>query len=371
MITIGILLYVSNKFFFLGFLLGMGMVLGWVIIPIGKFMKYLATSPELARVRPRAVGVTAVVLFAVVGGVTLVPAPDHARANGVLRPRKRRAIHMPAAGFVQKVRPTERRLEKKGEPLLVATNRTLEIRKRQLEADLRAARARRRRARTKEVAQAQALEEQIRSLKKQLSEVRRRLSGLTVEPPFSGTWIAPDIERKRGAYLRRGERIGTLATLDDLIVRATADQHLGPRLDKSIGRGEAVEIRLKGRPTKELGLFAKPFVIDGEVEAILPAAQEKVPSKALLYRAGGSMAMEKPSKQQGTRRTQAKEPFFEIRVDADEKAIAEVFSRGARSEPWVPISGERVLVRFALEPKPLAFQWWRSLRQVLQQRFGI
>jgi putative peptide zinc metalloprotease protein len=107
-----------------------------------------------------------------------------------------------------------------------------------------------------------------------------------------------------------------------------------------------VEIRVRNRPDLRL---------TGRVLKILPAGQEQLPSQALGYAAGGSMATS-PGDTHGMK---AAERFFEIRISPDRDSDVRL------------LSGQRVVVRFQKPPKPLAVQLWRSLLQLVQRRFHI
>jgi len=67
-------------------------ILTWVLVPIGKFLHYLATNPELSRVRGRAISTTALFVAAVVAAVGAIPFPDRARAQGVVEPAELQAL---------------------------------------------------------------------------------------------------------------------------------------------------------------------------------------------------------------------------------------------------------------------------------------
>jgi hypothetical protein len=66
-----------------------------------------------------------------------------------------------------------------------------------------------------------------------------------------------------------------------------------------------------------------------------------------------------PTISQDPRETRTAERFFEIHIKPDTEA-------GVRL-----LSGQRVVVRCRMEAKPLAAQWYRSLRQLFQRRFHI
>jgi hypothetical protein len=114
-----------------------------------------------------------------------------------------------------------------------------------------------------------------------------------------------------------------------------------------------VEIRVKGRPDRTL---------TGRIEKILPAGQDTLPSQALSYMAGGSMPTRaEPGPQEDTK---AAERFFEIRIRPDDRATSDE-GRGTL------LSGQRVIARVSMRPKPLLVQWGQSARRLFQRRFHI
>ena len=106
-----------------------------------------------------------------------------------------------------------------------------------------------------------------------------------------------------------------------------------------------VEMRVKGRPD---------VILSGRIDEIFPAGQKVLPSQALGYAVGGSMSTDVND----PRGITASENFFEVRVQPVDETVR-------------LFSGQRVIVRVGLSPKPLMVQWWRSLRQLFQRRFNI
>jgi len=343
-ICVGILLFVANKLFFLGAILAAAAFVAWVLVPLGRFVRYLATSGELARVRGRAVASTVAVLLLILGGVGLIPAPDRVRVGGVVEPVNMAVVYSEAEGFVIDCLPSGTAVTPRGAPLVRTANPELEARRRQLLAERRRLEARRRLAQTsEEIAAAQIIAEQLQVVDEKIARVEDELAALEVHAPLAGTWISPDIDRVKGAYLRRGEKIGLVAGLGETLIRATASQQQAAMLEEAEGR---VEIRVRNRPDLRL---------TGRVLKILPAGQEQLPSRALGYAAGGSMATS-PGDTHGMK---AAERFFEIRISPDGNSDVRL------------LSGQRVVVRFQKPPKPLAVQLWRSLLQLVQKRFHI
>ncbi len=347
MISIGILLYISGKFFVIGAILAIAGIVGWLVVPVLKFVRYLATNSELDRVRQRAVTVSIAFALMVITAIGIIPMPDRDRAQGVVEPVKLALIHTEADGFVGEAVESGDAV-KTDDPVITATNFELEAERAQLEKRIAAATIRRDVASRDNPAEAQALGEHITALNQRLAHVRRQLAGLTVRAPFDGIWFSPRAHEVRGVYVKQGEPVGYVADPASVIIRAIADQSLGPRIGAEIGDGGEVEMRVLGRPE---------VAFTGRITKVLPAGHQKLPSAALGYLAGGSMAVN-PEDPEGT---EAAEPFFEVQIAPEAKVVAEQMLR----------PGQRVVVRFSMPPRPLAVQWWRKLRQVMQERFAI
>ena len=347
-ISVRILLFLNNRlpeaFFILVPVLAVSAVVAWLLVPLGRFVKYLAASSELARNRARAMAST-------VGGLCLgllvlgwIRLPDHYRIEGVVEPAQLALIHAESDGFVTDFLPSGSTVSPTGRPLVTAANPELEAEKKALLADRRALEVRLQRAQTEEVAAAQIIAEQIDALNEKIARVESDLAALDLRPPFDGTWVAPDIDRAKGTYLRRGERIGFVGSLDALIVRATAGQNVAAMVFEQAQK--AVELRVKGRPAVTLA---------GHISRIFPAGHDVLPSEALGYGAGGAM----PTRSRTPQDTTTAERFFEIRMEP------------ARCGPTVLLTGQRVVARIRMESKPLLVQWWQSARRLFQRRFHI
>jgi putative peptide zinc metalloprotease protein len=225
LICVNILMFVADKLFMLGAILAMAAAVAWVAVPLGKFVHYLATSGELARVRPRAVVSTAVFLAALVIGVALMPAPDRFRLEGIVEPDQLQIVHAGADGFVTSAMASGLNVEPNSTPMVVAMSPDLRAKREQLLAERRRLTAQRRLAQTKDQAAAQILAEQLVATEEKIDRVNEQCRQLEVHATLAGQWIAPDIDRAKGAYLRRGDKIGMVAS-PQVIIRATAPQEV-------------------------------------------------------------------------------------------------------------------------------------------------
>ncbi len=339
-----IILVVGDKLFVIGILLAAALLAGWVLVPVGRVIRYLATSGEVARVRTRAVLTTLLAVVAFLTAFGMVNAPDRHRIEGVVEPVNMAVVHAHTAGFVDSFLPTSSRVTADGPVLIETSSVELETRRSMLLAKLRRLEVSRKLAQTKETAQAQIIDEEILALKEQVERVEHDWRELKLRSQISGTWVAPAVERISGTYVNRGKQIGIVADLEDLRIRAIAGQDVAALLIKEAH--PVVAMKLKGRPEIELA---------GRIETILPAGYEQLPSEALGYAAGGAIQIDR--KDPSGRHTV--ERFFEILVTPS-------FKEGTVLRP-----GQVVVLRFETTPKPLLAMGWRALQQLFQRRFHI
>jgi putative peptide zinc metalloprotease protein len=367
MICVGILLFVASKLFMLGVILALAAAVAWLFVPLGKFVHYLLTSGELMRVRGRAIGSTLAVLALIVAGVGFVPAPDRFLIEGVVEPAQQEILHAAADGFVIGLTASNSNVSPDGEPILTARSPALETELDQVRAQRRELETRRRQAMRQDQAQAQIFAEQIVALDERESRIRHQLDSLSIRASFTGQWVSPNIDRARGAYIRRGDAVGMIASRPPrVIIRATASQDVADLILAGEHRG--LRIRVKGLPRPEMG---------GEVVRVVQAGQDRLPSAALGYGAGGSIRTD-PKDPKGVK---ASERFFQVEIKPDK-----VYDPGIPGDPddpndnvpegtWhekVPLwAGQRVVVRLEMPPKPLIQQWYRSILQLVQRRFQI
>lgn len=339
-ILAAIALMLMNMFVTVGSVLAAVLFVRWAVLPLGRLIRMLATSEELSRHRARAMATSALTAAIVLIATGLVKMPDRCRIEGVVEPHDYAVIHMKTTGFVDAVLGSGARTGPKGPVLVTAQNPDLELKREQLQAQSRRLRLNRQTAQTKETAAAQIVDEKIAALDEQILRTRRKLKELSLQSPIRGIWIAPDVDRLVGMRLAQGARIGVVADLDGLRIRAVASQQVASLLIDDAR--PAVELKVKNRPGIEL---------NGRIEKIIPAGQEQLPSAALGYAAGGAMRTD--TKDTSGRR--AAVPFFEILVVPSDPSAA-------------LMPGQTMVLRFETSPKPLVVQGWRALLQLFQQR---
>lgn len=318
-------------------------VVVWLIVPMGRGVWYLLDSPELLHHRTRAtlISLAAVVLAA--AAVGLIPLPNHCRVEAVTRANNQRRIYVQTSGFLQSFLPSGRpvRAGKAATVLLRLANPALQSKLASLASRLDAARANWRKALASSPAKAGIYLHEIQALTERLTRLRRQASELTLLTPISGTWIAPSLHLHIGAYLHRGQQVGTVANLRKMLVFGAADQNRAGRIIRA--GTHAVELRIYGRPSPAI-----PAVIVRE----FPAGGNTLPSEALSYLGGGPFA---PNPQLRAPLA-TNRPFFLFEV------------RPRQPVAWLP--GQRVQMRLTLPAEPLARQVLDMLRRALEPNSG-
>ena len=342
LVLTAIVLWIMKQHFLAGVLLGGFAGVGWFGIPAWRAAQHLLTSPQLRRVRGRALGVVGgcVALAALL--LALAPVPLRTRAEGVVWLPEEAHVRAGVEGFVGRViaapgawvRPGDLLVELH-DPALEAEGRTLEARVRELEARRDAERMR------SHVAEQLTLEE-LHYARSQLARARERAGELSLRSRSAGRLVIPHSQDLVGRFVAQGELLAWVVNFGDVRVRAVVPQG---DVDLVRQRTRAVELRLAQRLDSRL---------PSEVLRIVPAASEQLPSVALGVGGGGEVPVD-PTAPQGDR---AALSLFEVELSVPSDAAVRQY-------------GGRVYVRFDHGTEPLAAQWGRRLRQLFLARFHV
>lgn len=343
-----IILFVAETLPFVGIIMAIMAAITFMITPMVKFIHYLLTSPQLQRTRGMSLSITTTAFAIPLVLIAFLPVAAYAYAPGILQARRQVVIHAKTPGVLQlaqasgtAVKTADNVLVKLSEPdlhferqALLATQHELQIRIAEVMAE-------------GQESQRQAIAAQLRATEVQLDRIERDIASLILTSPIEGTWITPDLEQRQGDLIHRGESLGMVVTLDDLIVKVAADQWQGPRLIEQANRQQPVDMRIDGWPDTS-------FV--GMIRSIAPAGGERMPAEAMGIAAGGRI-MNQPQARRGD---EAAKAVFEITIDVEERD-------GSRA---LLLPGQRVMVRFRLDNQTLMTQGWLYVTQLLQQRWS-
>ena len=340
----GILLFVADRLLLLGMVMAFICLISWVMVPTGKLIQYLSSSPRLDRNRPRAIAVTASTAALLLVLLQVIPFPSHFRAPGVLQAKERTEVITETAGYVEAVLAKPGQTVARGQGLLRLGNYELELELANTRARHEEIQARLRLAMKEDTASLKPLRSRLASVAGRLQKLEKDKADLIIKARHAGVWIAPTISDYVGRWLPRGAVLGLLVNPAAFEFAATVNQE---DVDSLFARKmSSAEVRLHGEAGKTIAV--------GHWK-VIPGGQRTLPSPALGWKGGGEV----PIAADDPHGTKAAEPFFQV--------LATLPSGGEVAL----LDGRSGKIRFDLQPEPLLPRWIRSLRQLLQKRYQI
>lgn len=347
LIMFSISLFVAAAVPSLGIIMAVWTVSAFAIIPVFKYTHWLFTSPSLDRQRPRAILAT----FAAVAFLTvtlgMIDMPDRRRAVGVIESQRRADIVVQSDGFIREVRAQSGQHVRAGDILVVSDNPELRSYRDELSAQLDGLVIAQRETLAKEPIEAQRNQVRIESLREQLADVDKRIAELTLQATCDGVVTGRLYRTLEGQYIRRGQLLGQVQSLNELRVTAMVDQpHNASAFFDKIDR---VELRTASDISR---------VIDSRIIKVLDSGRKQLPHPSLSAAGGGTIATD-PEDRHGTTPLQ---PQFEVWLELPP----------AKDNKLVGYPGERVYIRATLKTQtPFAMQWFHRLRQIVRDRLDI
>lgn len=340
----GIILFIADQFLLAGLIMAVICVISWGIVPLFKFVQYLASSPRLARTRLRAAAISLGTLGGVLLFLAVFPFPNRFRAPGVLEAVEHKQIINRTAGYVEAV------LMPSGSTVAEG-NQLLRLRDQELALEIRAAEAQKTETRALEMlamyrspADLEPIRKRMAAVEEKLAHLRDLQQSLVVRSSQPGTWVAPHSEELVGTWIPRGTKLGEIVNPERFRFSAVVSQDDVSSLFS--GQLQRAEVRLYGQGGTSLQVSSFE---------IIPFQHERLPSAALGWRGGGEVPVS-ASDETGLA---AAEPFFLIHAEVvDDPEVAFLHGRSGK-------------IRFSMQAEPLLLQWSRSLRQLLQKRYQI
>jgi putative peptide zinc metalloprotease protein len=337
-----IILFIAGKFFIVGMLMAAWAVVTMVILPAGKAIKFLASSPKLGRKRTRAVVTSALALAIVVALVALVPVPLSTQAEGVIWIPEKSYVRAGTDGFVERILTRTGSFVRRGEPLIECSDPLLPAEIKVLESRLRELKTIFDTEIISDRVKAEMTKEEIEQVTAELERARERAEELIIVSPSSGKLLVPMSEDLPGRFVKRGELLAYVvdrATVSARVVVSQAD------VDFVRQRTLRVDVRL---PETVSVIF--PAVLKRE----MPAATDQLPSRTLSQEGGGDIAID-PRDMMGVKAFQ-KVFLFDLEMPVQ----ARLYNVGGR-----------VYVRFDHGREPLVYRWYRAARKLFLRRFNV
>jgi len=337
-----IITFIAGKFFFVGVLLAIWAIATQILMPVGKSLSFLATSPTIRRQRGRAVATSIVLVLALLGLLFAVPVPNWTRAEGVVWVPEEAQVRAGTEGFVARLlAPVDTKVVR-GQPLIEAHDPFLRTRVAVLQAQMQELNAQYDAMVPQDRVQAAMVREEMQSVAANLKRSREREAELILRSPANGRLVVPGAADLPGRFVKQGQLVAYVVEPKPLTVRVAVRQD-DIALVREHTRG--VEVMLSG-----WGVDPVPAKILREV----PGASRQLPTAALGSGGGGPFAVDPRDKQGVT-------------------ALGRVFQLELELPPEVrsPYLGARVFVRFDHGFEPAGIQLYRAFRRLLLRKFDV
>ena len=342
LVVIAIIAFIADRYFWLAMFFAGLTAVGWIGVPIGKGARFLFASPRLRKHRARALAVAGAAVAAAVGVVTLAPVPYRSVVEGVVWIPEESLVRAGTDGFVERFVASSGSRVRQGDALIVLRDSDLGVRVAMLRARVRELQARYDEQRPVDRVKAEIIEKDLRYARQDLGQALERVEALTVRSGTAGAFIVPTPEDLPGRFVKKGEQLAYVVELATVTIRAAVPQ----------GAIDLVRFHTVGLEVRLAESLAD--TVPATLRRIVPAASERLPTTALGSAGGGQIVVD-PRDPKGVTATQK---VFQVDV--------ELAARSLRLNV-----GGRAYVRFDHGSRPLALQWYRTVRQLFLSRFNV
>ena len=257
-------------------------------------LRYLA-SPEIARVRRRAITVMSAGAIAAIAIVFIVPVPGTTRALGVLQRFDEHMVRAVSAGFLYQAGVKEGQHVSAGTVICELENVDVTTAVDRKEAELTQLRIQMQREVTEDLNAAAATEQLITQTLREKEQIERDRDQLTIRSPAAGNIIEAEALRDIGRYVRKGEPVAAVSDGPWVIRALFTAEGLSSSIPKV---GDPVQIRFVGDARESYA---------GEIIHVAKAGSRTIDETALTHLGGGDIPV-------ATETMEAAHPFFQITV---------------------------------------------------------
>lgn len=339
-----IAMMVAEQYFEIGIALALMIITTSVIIPLFKFLHYLAFSSRLDGLRFGAVTTVAMLVLLMVGLLVALPYEQRFVAPGVVQGSSETYVYSRTGGVLTEAVAVSGQWVEKGDILVQLADPELDLNIRVVESTIAQWQYYYQLAQRQNIT---ALDMWLRTIEKEqetLALLMADRENLTLRAPVAGLWFSPEISHRLGLRVQRGEEIGKLISGSSTRFVAVVSQTEATSIFE--GSPRDAQVRLKGRASS-------PF--NATIESISESGRRVLPSAALGVVGGGNILIS-----EGDQTGQiASEAFFEIRL-------------GLHELPDQPLySGQLGSARIVTGETTLGGMIWRTVRQIMQKRLQL
>ncbi len=339
-----ILMVLADRWLAVAVVFGATVLVMGGLMPLVKWWRHLR-SPALLRNRQRALAVSALLLGLPLAVLAAWPWPDALRAPGMVEAQAYTQVSTAAPGRLDAIEVAHGAHVEAGQVLVRMSNPELDWELQMAQAALAEAEVQRNQAIERSPVDVEPLQARVTVARDKLVHLQARQAELVVRARHAGTWTAETLHERLHNWLPRGAVLGDVSNPTLLRFSAVVSQEQARELfDRTLA---GAELRLPG----QMAEVVRPRQI-----VLLPYQRERLPSSALGWTAGGSVAV-RPDDPEGVHTVDS---FYELQAVFD-----------AEAGRLTALHGMTGWLRVPLPPRTLLEQGQRALQQLLQKRYAL
>jgi putative peptide zinc metalloprotease protein len=340
LVVFAIALFVASEYLTIGVAIALWGLLTSVVLPIGKALWQVFTSPRLQSNRLRAVASTCGFVVALSALLFSIPAPLYTATEGVVWLPDSAIVRAGTSGFVRRLLAEPGRAVSVGDALVESEEPTLQTEIEILKARVDELETRLVAERFSDRVKAQVTMTELDQARAELATTMGRVESLVARSRGVGIFTVINPQDLPGRFYKEGQLIGYVLPEGSRIVRATVGQD---DIDVVRNRLRRVFVKLAERLDEKLS---------ARIIREVPAGRDDLPSKALSAAGGGNLPVD-PRDPQGTKTLQR---VFQVDIELPEEVTS------------AAVFGSRAYVRFEHIWEPIGQQIWRRARQLVLSR---
>jgi putative peptide zinc metalloprotease protein len=329
-----IALWVAGKFFVLGVLLAVWLLLGQLLWPLLKGITNLHDYATNYQRDLRFYSLMGGTLFVFWLLVFVMPVTQSTVVEGIVNLSPNAQLRSDSEGFVEQVLVENGLPVDIGQPLLQLSNAELQAEQAYLEARDLELSARQHAVLLSDRTELDILRADQRAVQSELADIRHQLQSLLVLSPAAGQLAVEQLSKLQGRLIKKGDVLGYVVDSATVEARVAIPQS---RADLVRFNSQYIEVRLYNEPSK---------ILSAQLLREVPSATRQLPSALLGSRSGGGIAVDA----QDERGLTAMDSVFQF--DLALPALTDSYL------------ARRIKVRFVHDHATLAQQLWRYCRQL-------
>lgn len=333
-ISFAIALWVAGKYFIVGVILAVWMLLGqllWPMLRSGKLLREYAVAHARGQ---RLYWLGAILALLAWLLLFALPITQSTVVEGVVNLSPQSQLRSQADGFVEQLLVSNGEPVIIGQPLLRLHNAELETELVFLTARSGELTARQHAVLVSDRTELDILRAEQRAIQAEIDDIQQQLQGLLLVSPADGTVAINRADDLQGQYIEKGDLLGHVVDQSEVEARVAIPQ---AQVDLVRLNSHAIEVKLHSQPGR---------ILPARLLRQVPSATRELSSALLGSRSGGGIAVDAQD-ERGIKTMDSVFEFDLVLPDLTESHL-----------------GRRLKVRFIHDKATLAQQGWRKLRQL-------